>query len=131
MKEKLLNVFRNWIPKIEMTVKVKFIKKGTDKPLTGKQYTVRLYDKDLFTDDDYLGHAQLNDQGEAHIHFFPTDLRGHDFGMEDLPDLYVLLFKGNTVHFQSNFWDNVDFDKLALLDLKEGEVLSFGTFLVD
>jgi hypothetical protein len=130
MKEKLLNVFRNWIPEIEMTVKVKFIKKGTDKPLTGKQYTVRLYDKDLFTDDDYLGHAQLNEYGEAHIHFFPTDLRGHDLGMEDIPDLYVLLFKGNTVHFQSNVWDHVDFDKLALLDFKEGEVLNFGTFLV-
>jgi len=130
MKERLLNAFRNWIPEIELAVKVKFVQKGTNEPLTGSQYTVRLYDKDLFTDDDYLGHAQLNEKGEAHIHFFPSDLRG-DLGLEELPDLYILLFKGDVVHFQSKVWDNVDFDKLGLLDVKEGEVLNFGTFLVD
>lgn len=125
MSEKMLNALRGWNPEIELTVKVKFIKKGADTPLTG-DYTVRLYDKDIFSDDDYLGKSQLNDKGEAHIHFFPSDLK-----LETLPDLYILLFKGNVVHFQSKVWDNVDFDKLALLDMKEGEVLNFGTFLVD
>lgn len=131
MKEKLLYALRNWNPELTLTVKVKFVKKGTDTPLAGKQYTVRLYDKDVFTDDDYLGHSKLNDKGEAHIHFFPSDIFNHDLGFEELPDLYVLLFKGNIVHFQSKVWDNVDFDKLGLLDMKEGEVLNFGTFLVD
>ncbi|MBL0308538.1 MAG: hypothetical protein IPP77_02260 [Bacteroidetes bacterium] len=131
MKERLLNAFRNWNPEIELTVKVRFIQKGEDTPLTGSQYTVRLYDKDLFTDDDYLGSSQLNERGEAHIHFHPADLREGSLGFDELPDLYVLLFKGNVVHFQSKVWDNVDFDKLGLLDLKEGEVLHFGTFLVD
>lgn len=130
MKERLLNAFRNWNPEIELTVKVRFIKRGDNKPLTGSQYVVRLYDKDLFTDDDYLGQSRLNDKGEAHIHFHPADLRKGSFGFDELPDLYLLLFDGDTVHFQSKVWDNVDFDKLGLMDLKEGEVLHFGTFLV-
>lgn len=131
MKERLLDAFRNWVPETDLSIKVRFIKKGTDKPLTGKQYTVRLYDRDLFTDDDYLGHAQLNDEGEATITFHPADVRRDSLGFDELPDLYVLLFKGNAVHFQSKVWDNVDFDKLGLLDLNEGEVLNFGTFLVE
>ena len=131
MKERLLNAFRNWVPEIELAVKAKFVRKGKDEPLTGPQYTVRLYDKELFTDDDYLGHATLNDRGEAIIHFFPADVRAAGWGGENLPDLYILLFKGNTVHFQSKVWPNVDFDKLGLLDFKEGEILNFGTFLVD
>jgi hypothetical protein len=131
MKERLLNAFRNWNPEVELAVKVKFIHKGTETPLTGKQYTVRLYDRELFTADDYLGHSQLNERGEATIQFFPADVRAAGWGGDDLPDLYILLFKGNTVHFQSKVWHNIDFDKLGLLDFNEGEVLNFGTFLVD
>ena len=48
-----------------------------------------------------------------------------------LPDLYILLFKGDVVHFESKVWHNIDFEKLGLLDFKEGEVLNFGTFIVD
>ena len=131
MKEKLLEAFRNWNPEITVTVKIKFVKRGTNTALTGQQYTVRLYDKDIFTDDDYLGHSGLNDHGEAHIHFFPSDIFNSDLGFETLPDLYVLLFDGDVVHYQSKVWDNIDFEKLALLDMKEGEVINFGTFLVD
>ncbi|MES2621343.1 MAG: hypothetical protein V4615_10875 [Bacteroidota bacterium] len=131
MKEKLLEAFRNWNPEITVTVKIKFVKKGTNTALTGQQYIVRLYDKDIFTDDDYLGHSGLNDNGEAHIHFFPSDIFNSDLGFETLPDLYVLLFDGDIVHYQSKVWDNVDFEKLALLDIKEGEVINFGTFLID
>lgn len=131
MHGEFLNTLNNWMPEIELTVKARFIQKGTDTPLTGEEYTARLYDKDLFTDDDYLGHAPLNENGEAHIHFFPTDIENHDLGFEQLPDLYILLFKGDAVHFQTKVWHNVDFSKLTKLDMNEGEVLDFGTFLVD
>ncbi len=131
MQGEFLNTLNNWQPEIELTVKARFIQKGTDSALTGEEYTARLYDKDLFTDDDYLGHAPLNENGEAHIHFFPTDIENHDLGFEQLPDLYILLFKCDTVHFQTKVWHNVDFSKLAKLDMNEGEVLDFGTFLVD
>lgn len=131
MKEQLISAFRTWQPEMALTVKVKFVKRGTDTALTGSSYTVRLYDKDIFSDDDYLGHAQLNDRGEAQIHFHPADVRNNGFGFEELPDLYVLLFNGDVVHFQSKVWDNVDFDKLGMLNMQEGSVVDFGTFIVD
>lgn len=131
MKEKILEAFRNWNPEMSATVKIKFITRGDNNPLTGKQYMARLYDKDVFTDDDYLGHSGLNDKGEAHIHFFPSDVFNSDLGFETLPDLYVLLFDGDIVHHQTNVWENVDLEKLSLLDMKEGEVINFGTFIVD
>ncbi len=131
MYGEFLNILNNWQPEVELTVKVKFIQRGTNAPVTGEEYVARLYDRDLITDDDYLGHASLDENGEAHIHFFPTDITDHDLGFETLPDLYILLFKGNVVHFQTKVWDNVDFGKLAKLDKNEGEVLDFGTFLVD
>src|SRR4051812_23358925 len=129
MKEQLISAFRTWQPEMALTVKVKFIQKGTDAPLTGDEYTVRLYDKDIFSDDDYLGHAKLNERGEAQVHFHPADVRNNGIGFEELPDLYVLLFKGDVVHFQSKVWDNVDFDKLGMLDMQEGSTVEFGTFM--
>lgn len=131
MDKKLSEILSNWNPEIQLTVKARFVKKGTDTPLTGQQYMVRLYDKDIFSDDDYLGQARLNEQGEAHIHFYPSDIRKADLGLEQYPDLYILLFKGDVVHFQSKVWDNVDFSKEGTLNLREGEVVDFGTFLVD
>lgn len=131
MYGEFLDILNNWTPEIELTVKVKFIKRGSYTPLVGDQYIVRLYDRDLFSDDDCLGRTKLDENGEAHIHFFPTDIANHDLGFEKLPDLYVLLFDGDTVHFQSKVWENVDFEKIAKLDFNEGEVVDFGTFLID
>ncbi len=131
MNVKILSALNRWNPEIKLTVKARFIKKGTEEPITGQQYTARLYDRDLITSDDYLGHAKLNEKGEAHIQFYPTDIIKYDLGFEKLPDLYILLFKGDVVHFQTQVWDDVDFDKIGTLDMKEGEVLDFGTYLVD
>ncbi|MFN8300438.1 MAG: hypothetical protein U0T75_15155 [Chitinophagales bacterium] len=129
MKQEFIDTLKNWHPEIKLTVKVRFIKKGSDTPLHGKQYVARLYDRDIF-DDDYLGKSELNENGEAHITFYPHQIRSLDSLFEDLPDLYILLFDGDVVHFESRVWKDVDFDKLAKLDHKEGEVLDFGTFLV-
>lgn len=131
MKAQILSALNRWNPEVQLTVKARFIQKGNDNPLTSQQYTARLYDKDLFGDDDYLGQARLDENGEAHIHFYPTDIVNHDLGFEELPDLYLLLFKGDVVHFQTKVWDNVDFSKPSGFNLQEGEVVNFGTFLVD
>lgn len=130
MKQQLLNTLKDWKPEIKLTVKARFIQKGEDKPLHGKQYIVRLYDRDIF-EDDYLGKSELNLNGEAHITFYPSQISSWDSAFEKLPDLFLLLFDDNLVHFQTDIWDNADFDKLGKLNYQEGEVLDFGTFLVD
>ena len=131
MKTKILNALNNWNPEIELTVKIKFIQRNSHQTVNGSEFVARLYDRDIFSDDDYLAHAPLNENGEAHLHFYPSDIRNHDLGFETLPDLYVLLFKGDVVHYQTKVWDNVDFEKMGHLDMKEGEVVDFGTFLID
>ena len=85
MKERLLSAFQNWKQEDEMTVRIKFLKKGTEEPVTGAQYTARLYDKELFQDDEYLGHAALNEKGEALITFSPTEIKNYHFGFVELP----------------------------------------------
>lgn len=131
MRVPFIDVLRTWDPEMQLTVKARFLQRGTGKPLHGPEYIVRLYDKDLFTDDDYIGSSKLNEQGEAVIHFYPSDLMKEDLLPEDYPDLYLLLFKEDTVQFQTKVWDNVDFDQDAAFDIKQGEVIDFGTFLVD
>ena len=41
-------------PEMRITVIARLIAKGADQPITGKEYCVRLFDKDFF-DDDFLG----------------------------------------------------------------------------
>lgn len=131
MYGEFLNILNNWQPEVQLSVKVRFIKRGTNAPLQSNKFTVRLYEKDIFSDDDYLGHAPLNENGEAVISFFPSDISNFSNGFDQLPDLYLLLFDGNVVHFQTKVWDNVSFEKVATLDINKGELLDFGTFLVD
>lgn len=130
MKQLIIETLGDWNPEMKLTVMARFIKKGTDEPITGPQYSVRLYDRDIF-DDDYLGASDLNENGEASISFFPEDFRTFDSGTESLPDLYLLLFNDTTVHFQSKVWDDVDFVNNGKFDPANGEVIDFGTFLVD
>lgn len=131
MAEEILEIFSRWDPEAEMTVKVKFLFNGTNAPVTGEEYVARLYDRELFTDDNYLGHSALNEAGEAHIQFFPSKMKHLGFIQERAPDLYVLLFRGDLVHYQSKIWDNVDLKKSAEFSEKDGQVLDFGTFMVD
>lgn len=131
MYGEFLNILNNWQPEVQLSVTARFIQRGTNAPLHGNQFTARLFEKDIFTDDDYLGHGSLNENGETVISFFPSDISNFSNGFDQLPDLYLLLFDGNVVHFQTKVWDNVSFDKVAKLDMSKGEVLDFGTFLVD
>lgn len=131
MKNEIAKLLQSWAPETAITVTVRFIKRGSDSPLTGSEYMVRLYDRDLFTDDDFLGSSKLNEQGEAHIHFYPSDFTSNDIGLEQMPDLYILLFKDDIVHFQTKVWEDVNLETLSLDAIEESRVLNFGTFLVD
>ena len=130
MKQLIIETLGNWDPEMKLTVTARFIRKGSDEPVTGPQYKVKLYDRDTF-DDDFLGTSDLNENGEASISFYPEDFRTFDSGIETLPDLYLLLFDDTTVHFQTKVWDDVDFVHNGKFDPQNGEVIDFGTFLVD
>ena len=47
---------------MNIEVKVQLISKGSDTPLSGDEFLVRLYDKDAFNDD-YLGESVIDKEG--------------------------------------------------------------------
>ena len=57
---------------MNIEVKVRLIRKGDDEPVTGSEYSVRLYDKDIFNDD-FLGESIPDEEGLAKFLFSQGD----------------------------------------------------------
>jgi hypothetical protein len=114
-------------PKIEVNIRI--IAKGSDAPLTGDMYKVRLFDKDSF-DDDYLGESGLDANGVAHISF-THDAFDDLAGIEDKPDFYFVVVKNDVQIFQSKVMEEIDLEAVEQFKMGKGEVIDLGTFLVD
>ena len=115
----------------EMSIEVtaRFISKGTDAPLTGSDYKMRLFDKDIF-DDDYIGESGLDENGMAKIKF--THKAFSDLGnLETMPDFYFVLVKNDVQVFESKVIKEIDLVALEQFKMGEGEVIDLGTFLVE
>jgi hypothetical protein len=114
-------------PRIEVTVRI--IAKGSDTPLTGEAYKVRLFDKDIF-DDDYIGESGLDANGVAHISF--THDAFDDLGdLESRPDFYFVVVKDGLQIFQSQVMEEIDLEAVQQFKMGTGEVIDLGTFLVE
>jgi hypothetical protein len=114
-------------PKIEVDIRI--IAKGSDAPLTGSAYKVRLFDKDTF-DDDYIGESGLDANGVARISF--THAAFSDLGgIEDKPDFYFVVVKNGAQIFQSKVMEEIDLNAVEQFKMGKGEVIDLGTFLVE
>ena len=114
---------------MNLLIKVRLIAKGTDSSLQGDEYSVRLYDKDLFNDD-YLGQSHLNEEGIAEFSISQKDFSS-PFNMETKPDFYFVVYKKDQEIFRSKVMSNLDLSNIQEFVMKEGEVIDLGTFLVD
>jgi hypothetical protein len=115
-------------PDMNIEVTAHFITKGSDAPLTGAGYKLRLYDKDIIGSD-YLGESGLDEQGMAKIKFSHSSF-GEWNNLEQFPDFYFVLFQGEKEIFRSKVMENVDVDFLEQFKMGEGEVVDLGTYLV-
>lgn len=114
---------------MDIELKASFIKKGSDKPLTGSGYEFRLFEKDLIQDD-YLGKSMLDDNGTATVSFKHGDYT--DFlNPEKDPDLYFALYNGDNLVFKSKVMNDLSLETVEKFKMGEGEVVNLGTFLVD
>ena len=121
------NFSLNTEPNIIATVK--FIHKGTDTPIKGPEYRVRLYDKDLI-EDDFLGESNIDENGVDQFTFDNQSFS--DFANADqYPDFYFILFKNDEALFKSKVMDNVNLSVLEEFKSSKGEVINLGTFLVE
>jgi hypothetical protein len=115
----------------EMNIEVKasFFEKGKNAPLTGDQFRLRLYDKDIFGDD-YLGESKLNEAGEGHISFGQKAF-GDMLNIDTLPDFYFVLYNNNVPVFTSKVMEDVDLKSIEQFKTGAGEVVDLGTYLVE
>jgi len=115
-------------PDMNIEVMARFIAKGSDAPLNGDNFEMRLFEKDLM-EDDYLGRSPLDEDGVAKLSFKHGDYK--DFLNPEInPDLYFALYRGEALIFQSKVMRDLDLESMEKFKMGEGEVVDLGTFLV-
>ena len=117
-------------PDMNIEVTARLIAKGSDAPVTGKEYLVRLYDEDFF-EDDFLGESGLDENGVARITFNPDDFDTEDLIKETSLDFYFVVFKNGKNIFSSKVMEQVNVERFEKFKMGEGEVFDLGTFLID
>jgi hypothetical protein len=114
---------------MNIEVKVRLISKGNDEPLTGSEYSVRLYDKDVFNDD-YLGESVPDEDGVAKFLLSQGDF-SQPLNLDNKPDFYFVVYKNKQQIFKSKVMSNLDLSNIEEFIMKEGEVIDLGTFLIE
>lgn len=114
---------------MNIEVKVRLIRKGDDEPLTGNEYSVRLYDSDIFNDD-FLGESVPDEEGVARFLFSQGDF-SKPANLDQKPDFYFVVYKNKDLIFKSKVMSNLDLSDVEEFVMKEGEVIDLGTFLID
>ena|SRR6185312_3195548 len=113
---------------MNIEVKVCLLSKGNDEPLTGTEYSVRLYDKDVFNDD-YLGESVPDEEGVAKFLLSQGDF-SQPLNLDNKPDFYFVVYKNKQQIFKSKVMSNLDLSNIEEFIMKEGEVIDLGTFLI-
>ena len=113
---------------MNLEVTARFIGKGHDSALND-DYTVRLYDKDIFGDD-FLGETRLDKNGVAKISFAHNAF-ADTLSLEDKPDFYFVVYKHKQEIFKTKVLEDLDIETIEKFKMGEGEIIDLGTFLVD
>ena len=114
---------------MNVEVNVRLIRKGDDEPLSGREFKVRLYDKDIFNDD-FLGESNPDEEGLASFVFTPQDFL-KPVQLDKKPDFYFVVYKNDREIFKSKVMSNLDLSDVQEFIMKEGHVIDLGTFLID
>jgi hypothetical protein len=114
----------------DLVVTARFIEKGEDKALSGNEYTVRLYDRDI-ADDDFLGESYLDAGGHIRIAFAHDAFVNEDAFKEAKPDFYFVIMKKGQPVYTTKVLEDLSLEDLEQFKMGEGEVVDLGSFLVD
>ena len=114
---------------MNIEVRVLLIAKGTDDPVTGNEYSVRLFDKDIFNDD-FLGESALDEDGRAKFQLTARHFEGFA-KLDEKPDFYFVVYRNKKEIFKSRVMKNLDLSDIEEFRMKEGNIVDLGTFLID
>ncbi len=120
---------KQWLEKeMNWEIKARLIQKGSDTPLTGTAYKVRLFDRE-FLEDEYLGECTPGEDGVVTFSFPASAVKGV---LDDpMPDFFFVLYKNDTVVFRSTVMENMNTEAIEQYKHGVGEVIDLGTFLVE
>lgn len=96
-------------------------------PITGGEYKVKFFDKDLLKDD-FLGTSTLDDQGHAVVSVFRKDYRSADSPLEKKPDIYFEVHRNDEVLYKSPVSENVALEERDDFPLSGGKHCDLGTY---
>ncbi len=113
---------------MNMVIQIRLIATGSDQPLNGEEYKVRLYDKDV-VNDDFLGESGVTN-GLATFTISREMFSGF-LHLEEKPDIFFVVFKNGNKIFESEAMADMEISDLQQFVMNEGEVIDLGTFLVD
>jgi hypothetical protein len=114
---------------MNIEVRARLIAKGTDDPVTGDEYVVRLFDKDIFNDD-FLGESTPDEYGLAKFRLEKKHFAGFAM-LDEKPDFYFVVYRNKKEIFKSRVMKNLDLTNLEEFRMKEGELVDLGTFLIE
>ena len=110
-------------------VRARFVSAVTGLPLTGGQYSVRLFDLDPVTDD-YLGESTVYGAGLVEVLFSLADASSWDSPGELMPDLYMVLYEGTRQIYRTPVKFNVEIPLGELLTQQAASTVDLGEFKV-
>jgi hypothetical protein len=113
---------------MNMQVTARIIIKGTDTPLQGNTFTVRLFDRD-FLEDAFLGEAVPDEAGVVRFSF-PANAVAKTALDDAMPDFFFVVYQGADIIFKSEVMHNVNVEAIQQYRHGVGEVIDLGTFLV-
>lgn len=116
-------------PEMNIQVIARFITKGNNQPVSGADYTVRLFDKDIIANE-FLGESGLDGNGYAKISFLPSAF-SNIANLETFPDLYFALYKNGDLVYKSPVMTDVNLAAFEQYKKGEGEVIDLGTYLLE
>ncbi|MEI7965344.1 MAG: hypothetical protein WCH29_09225 [Chitinophagaceae bacterium] len=115
-------------PDMTIEVFIRFINKGSESPLSGPEYAVKLFDKDIIGTD-HLGESGLDANGVARIRFSHASF-GEWNKLEQYPDIFFELYKDGDKIFKSELMNDLDIEKIEQFRMGTGEQVDLGTYLV-
>lgn len=114
----------------DLVVTARFIEKGEDKALSGDEYTVRLYDRDI-ADDDFLGESRIDAEGHIRIAFAHDSFVNDSAFKETKPDFYFIIMQNGKPVYTTKVLEELSLEDLEQFKMGEGEMVDLGSFLVD